>query len=315
MNTIKELPGYFGNYGGFYVPDPFTPALDATAKKVSAIIKDTAFIELQKKVVSTDDILRDAKTELNAVSSQKVLTVRTDLETALIAGYFSIAKLLDQVPVVGINTRTQAEKVLAAAEKLDRPGYAVLNKKLGKDQSLIDLFKSKAFEVETEKCATLFDDPDMYSFQRFITNPFENLFVPLAPNVGPYPFPAVTQFIIKQYITGLEELVKENLGASPAACLAAAYPGSAASLMFNAFKDSDAELFTFEPSFEADRDDCYCGALTKVVVVDSKELILSPEIVNAWEEKKIKRLFAENSADALSNIKGKDSVLVLEEEK
>ena len=302
MKTTKELPGYFGKYGGFYVPDPFTPALDMVAQKFNELKGDAKLAELQKQVVSQSDVVGDAE-----VGADSTVTVKVDLEMALIAGYFAIAKLLEQTPVVGIDEKGQVDKVLKAADKLGYPGYVVLSKALGADKALVQRLSDKGFEVETEKCATLFDDVNMYAFQRFITNPMKNMFVPLAPNVGPYPFLAITQFLIKQYANGLNEKAK-----GVDACLAKAAPGNAASLMLNAFNGS-VECFTYEPSFDDTREDCYCGALTKVAIVNGKEIVLSPELVNAWDEKKAGRIFAASTADALSNIKGKNKILVLED--
>ena len=302
MKTTKELPGYFGKFGGFYVPDPFTPALDMIAQKFNALKGDAKFAELQEQVVSQSDVVGNAETGAGSTVSVKV-----DLEMALIAGYFAIAKLLEQTPVVGIDKSSQVDKVLKAAEKLGNPAYVVLSKALGADKALVKRLSDKGFKVETEKCATLFDDVNMYAFQRFITNPTMNLFVPLAPNVGPYPFLAITQFLIKQYA--------DTLGAKANgvdACLAKAAPGNAASLMLNAFNGS-VECFTYEPSFDDTREDCYCGALTKVAIVNGQEIVLSPELVNAWDEKKAGRIFAASSADALSNIKGRNKILVLED--
>jgi hypothetical protein len=303
----------FGKFGGIYVPDPFTPALDALAKKAADILAQDEFVVLRSQVLEALGYLPPALDASGKVGEATLYRVPSQTRAAIVSGYLALAKMLEADVAFGIAHPKDLVAVIKALETVGSKGaYLVLNKTLGEDSSLVKDLENKGWTVEIEKCATLFDDPTMYAFQRFISNPVQVLFCPLETNTGPYPFLSLTATFLKGFGFDLLQAMEEKLGALPAVCVVGGYPGTEGVAVLQALSETDVRLISVETPFDLEREDCYCGAYTRVAMVGEREYIFSPELLAAWDAGNVDRVYASNLNIALAALNLDGDVVVVE---
>ena len=172
---------------------------------------------------------------------------------------------------------------LATASKELGVGLSLwLNKELGKDASFVNEMKGLGADVDIDKTSTLFDDPEMYAFQRFIGDPMAYLFVAVRTNVGPYPYPSITGNFAAVFGKSLKEAT-EKISISAPTYIASGFPGAEMVGLIRAGMGKGVRLVTVEMPRDGERADCYCGGYTRVAVVGKNENVLSPELLAAWE--------------------------------
>ncbi len=303
----------FGKFGGLYVPDPFTPALDALTKKSDDILAQDEFVALRSQVLEALGYHPPALDANGKVGKAALYRVPSQTRAAIVSGYIALAKMLEADVAVGIDHPKDLIAIVKALEAAGQKGaYFVLNKALGGDSNLVEDLERKGWTVEIEKCATLFDDPTMYAFQRFISNPVHVLFCPFETNTGPYPFLSLTAAFLKGFGFDLMQVMEEKLGALPAACVVGGYPGTEGVAVLQALSETDVRLISVEAPFDLEREDCYCGAYTRVVMVGEREHILSPELLGAWDAGNVDRVYASNINVALAALNLEGNVVVVE---
>jgi len=324
MNIIKdvgdlpsqlhgELKRYFGKYGGFFVPDPFTPALEAFAEDFSNVISREDFSDFYQKAMHAlgNEPVKLSKSE--KVGEAQLFEVVSTARQSMVAGYTALGKALDRSLVGGVHTKQQANDLLAASQALETRLSLVFGKELGSDTAFVAELGGKDVPVDIEKTSQLFDDPEMYAFQRYISNPNANLFVPLGTNIGPYPFPSISGNFCGISGQALYAAIADQLDGKKVSVLTSAFPGTAMIALLRGFQDKDVRLISLESSMENEREDCYCGAYTKVVIVDSQEFVMSPELLSAWEANLVERFQAENANAAITALGLSGDVIFVEE--
>jgi hypothetical protein len=303
----------YGKYGGIFVPDPFTPALDALAQKATAALVQDEFVVLRTRLLETLGYHPPALDRSGKLGEATIYRVPSQTRAAIVSGYVALAKMLEAEVAVGIDNPKDLIAVVKALEAVgSKDAYIVLNRALGGDPDLVDDLDRKGWTVEIEKCAKLFNDPAMYAFQRYISNPLGVLFCPLETNIGPYPFLSLTAMFLQGFGFDLLQAMEEALKTLPAACVVGGYPGTEAVAVLQALSETDVRLISVEESFELEREDCYCGAYTRVAVVGKREHIFSPELLAAWDAGDVDRVYAPSYNAALATLELAGEVVVVE---
>jgi tryptophan synthase beta subunit len=312
LHFEPPLQKYFGKYGGFFVPDPFTPALEALAEAFTAAAKGS---ELTMAINEAAQLMGIESVSLGmpeTVGRSRCYIIPSKVQQYLAAGYAGLGKVLGRRLACGVCDRKLALAIAALAKTWDLKTSIWLDRDLGNDPSLVADLQKKSLEVDIEKTRDLFDDPTMYAFQRYIADPQTNLFVPLATNVGPYPFPGISAAFAALFGDGVRLAVEASPGLKPLAYVAPGRPGTDMLAILRATKPGT-RLITYETPWETEREDCYCGAYTRVVQKASKEQVLSPELVAAWEAGKVQRVQAKDARTAVRDLDLSGDVILIEE--
>lgn len=313
MKVEPDLKMEFGKFGGMYVPDPFSPALEKLAKRASEVVATTEFIKYRTQVLDSLAVEVPTIIKVGEIKNAEVFKIKAPIFELVISGYLALAKCLELKPSFAAFDEKKLRILVKGAETLDLKAYLALSKKLAQNTQLIEQFQKSGQDVDARKCVELFDDPILYAFQYFISNIGNALYVPSAANSGPYPFPSLTISFASGFTKIVKEYLKKEFAGSPAAILAASYPGTSAIAAFKACENCDARLISVEPAFEFDRYDCYCGQFTKVVKVGEEERVLCPELVFAWESSEVDRVYANDFTTALAAMDIQGKVLIVED--
>lgn len=307
----KTLPPYFGKWGGFFVPDPMTPALDDFASLAEEKITRSDFksqLELALSGVGVAPV--DPKPVPN---SHDVYSVQSTVLYFVAAGYALLAQASGRELVCGAYSEAQASILTTICKKLSVPLALWLNVATGADENLVKALEDGGVKVNLDSCRTLFDEPDMYAFQKFIADPEHYLWATLNTVTGPYPYPAMTGYFAHFYTDKVVGAASSLAAGKPATIAAAGYPGfSMAGLLFGAGMEK-VKLVTYEPPVEKEREECYLGAYTRAVMIGKKDFILSPMLVNAWEGGRVERFYTCAPYQFFAEKKDAGFVLVLED--
>ncbi len=75
---------------------------------------------------------------------------------------------------------------------------------------------------------------------------------------------------------------------------------------------SNARLITYEMPSDTEREDCYCGAFTRVIQRGFQEQVLSPELIAAWEAGRVHRTRAKDGLSAIRDLDISGDVILVE---
>lgn len=313
LSVEPKLEMEFGKFGGMYVPDPFSPALEALAEKVEKTFASEEFLKNREAVLEALGTEVPALEEVGEIKNASVYKLCAPVFELILSGYLALAKTLELTPsFAGLNA-ARLDTFVKAAAALDLKAYIALSKELSQDAALVAKLEKAGHKVENTKCVELFDDAILYAFQYFISNINNSMYVPDEANSGPYPLPSLTAAFMAGMTKVVKKAMDEVFKGELAAILASGFPGSGALAAFKACDNCDARLISVEPAFEIDRDDCYCGVYTKVVKVGEEERILCPELVSLWETSEVDRVYADDFTTALAAMDIKGKVLVVED--
>jgi len=281
------LEQYFGDFGGFFVADPFTPALFDLADRAQDALGSDTFKQAYAKALRAMDLPETKVDRVVLRDGRILLRTRSYARHFNVAGQIALAATLGaQQVTAGPESREMALAVAKVSQMLNLPASLVLNRSLGVDENLVEQLKGMGCEVDTAKCAELFDLPPMYAFQAYIANPVERYFIPLDANVGPYPYPA----LVGRFAAAFGERLRDALSEVPSCCVVPITTGTNAIGVFRTLLSNGCTLVTVERPFAQERRDVYCGALTMVTTSAGGDTILSPELVNWWRMGSVIRL-------------------------
>ncbi len=263
------LPEHYGRYGGRYIPDPYCPALDQLAEQALAVLASDAWRQAQARALATAG--RQApRLDRHGID----LIIDVDIETLLLAGFLALAACLGRRFAIGATSARSALQALDVAAELELDGHLVLAAGAAASCPASALRGSASVSVDPSSCAELFDDPNLYAFQRFVAAPDATLFVPLDANCGAYPYPGLTALLA----SAVAGEIAATIGDSAPSVLVPQYPGRLAAGLLAVDWRGLASHGERAPT----REDCYCGALTVVLGSGTSERVLAPAIVDAW---------------------------------
>ncbi|HPX28958.1 MAG TPA: tryptophan synthase subunit beta, partial [Sphaerochaeta sp.] len=263
INT-KDLPnseGYFGEYGGAYLP----PDLDEVMKEIDRayrkIVEDPAFIEalmdLRKHYVGRPSPIYHAKRLSEAVGGAQIYLKREDLNHTgahkinHCIGEVLLAKAMGKKKVIAETGAGQHGVALATAAALtglecDIYMGSIDVRKEAPNVSRMKILGAKVIEVE-RGTQSLKDAVDA-AFEAYLKDPVDQIYC-IGSVVGPHPFPMMVRDF--QSIVGIEakEQIQEMIGRLPEAIVACVGGGSNAMGIFSAFLDDhEVAIYGVEPA-------------------------------------------------------------------
>ncbi|HOE90187.1 MAG TPA: tryptophan synthase subunit beta [Sphaerochaeta sp.] len=263
INT-KDLPnneGYFGEYGGAYLPPNLEEVMKEIDRAYRKIVEDPAFIEalmdLRKHYVGRPSPIYHAKRLSEAVGGAQIYLKREDLNHTgahkinHCLGEVLLAKAMGKKKVIAETGAGQHGVALATAAALmglecDIYMGSIDVRKEAPNVSRMKILGAKVIEVE-RGTQSLKDAVDA-AFEAYLGDPVDQIYC-IGSVVGPHPFPMMVRDF--QSIVGIEakEQIQEMIGRLPEAIVACVGGGSNAMGIFSAFlDDTDVAIYGVEPA-------------------------------------------------------------------
>ena len=262
VNTPASMPdarGYFGEFGGRFVPETLVPALDELTAAYAEAMADPAFVAeynyLQKTYTGRPTPVTYAKRLSEQLGGAQIYLKREDLahtgahkiNNAL--GQALLAKRMGKQRVVAETGAGQHGVASATASALLGLDCHVYMGSVDMARQQPNVFRMKLLGSEVipvESGSKTLKDAINEAIRDWVTN-VETTFYLLGSALGPHPYPMMVRDF--QSCIGLEarEQIQELAGRLPDVCIACVGGGSNAIGLFHAFKgDDDVELIGVE---------------------------------------------------------------------
>ena len=259
--NMPDKKGYFGEYGGSFVPEALQRVMDEVAAAYEEISQDPSFLaelrELNETYTGRPSPVYHAKRLTAAVGGADIYLKREDLNHTgahkinHALGEVLLAKRMGKKKVIAETGAGQHGVALATAAALlglDCDIYmgAVDVRKEAPNVSRMKILGARVIPV-TSGTATLKDAVDA-AFKAYLNDPVTQIYC-IGSAVGPHPFPEMVRDF--QSVIGIEarEQMLSMSGRLPDAVIACVGGGSNAMGIFSAFlDDKDVAIYGVEPA-------------------------------------------------------------------
>ena len=259
---FKKYPdekGYFGKYGGSYIPDELQAAMDEITDAYFTICKSSKFIHelrrIRKEFQGRPTPISHLERLSNSLGNVQLYAKREDLNhtgahklnhcmgEALLAKYMGKKKVIAET---GAGQHGVALATAAAYFGLECDIYmgAVDIRKQAPNVARMKILGANVIEV-TDGLATLKEAVDA-AFAAY-SREYKDCIYCIGSVVGPHPFPTMVRDF--QHIVGVEarEQFLEMTGELPDAVVACVGGGSNAAGMFSGFLNDPVDIYGIEP--------------------------------------------------------------------
>ena len=263
INTanMPDSKGYFGEFGGSFVPEKLKMVMDDVAAAYEKISRDPTFLEelklLNETYTGRPSPIYHAKRLSAAVGGAEIYLKREDLNHTgahkinHALGEVLLAKRMGKKKVIAETGAGQHGVALATAAALlglDCDIYMgeVDVKKEAPNVSRMKILGAKVISV-TRGTRTLKDAVDA-AFEAYLEDPVNQIYC-IGSVVGPHPFPEMVRDF--QSVIGIEarEQMLKSEGSLPDAIVACVGGGSNAIGLFSAFlDDKNVKIYGVEPA-------------------------------------------------------------------
>ncbi len=250
-DLILNSKGYFGEYGGMFIPEVIRPNMEALTATFEACKNDESFIAELQEAYRTFSGRPTPLTPLHNLSKElggaQIFLKREGLNHT---GAHKINHCLGQV----LLAKKQGKKRIIAETGAGQHGYATAAVCARYGMECIVYMGKKDYErqrpnvfwMETlgAKVIPVMDgsqtlnDAVIAAFKDLITHPEESHYL-LGSAVGPHPFPLLNTYFQKIVGEEIKEQILNQLGQLPDKCLACVGGGSNALGMFFEFLDDE----------------------------------------------------------------------------
>ncbi|HLS22611.1 MAG TPA: tryptophan synthase subunit beta [Pseudogracilibacillus sp.] len=267
MTRLSQKEGYFGEFGGSFVPEDLKLVLDRLADAFYTYKDDPEFIEeftyYVKEYVGRDNPLTYAKNLTKKLGGAKIYLKREDLN------HTGAHKINNTIGQILLAKRMGAKRIIAetgagqhgvatatAAAMFNIPCTIYMGKHDMERQALnvfrMELLGAKVVPVERGQ-ARLKEAVDV-ALEDLVEN-YENTFYLLGSAVGPHPFPSMVKHFQSIISEESKQQILEKEGRLPTAVVACIGGGSNAIGAFAHFLDEDVRLIGVEPTEAASIND------------------------------------------------------------
>jgi tryptophan synthase beta chain len=259
--NIPDTRGYFGEYGGTFVPPQLESILQEITEAYEKIRNDEAFQKelayLYKHYVGRPSPIFHAVSLSNKLNGAQIYFKREDLNHTgahkinHCLGEVLLAKKMGKKKVIAETGAGQHGVALAtAAALLDMPCDIYMGEiDMEKEHPNVTRMKILGTRVvPVDRGTRTLKDAVDAAFEAYMGDPV-NIFYAIGSVVGPHPFPMMVRDF--QSIVGREarEQFQEMKGTLPDCLIACVGGGSNAMGLFNAFlEDKDVAMYGVEPS-------------------------------------------------------------------
>ncbi|AEV30383.1 tryptophan synthase, beta subunit [Sphaerochaeta pleomorpha str. Grapes] len=258
--NLPTQDGYFGEFGGSFIPPQLQAVMDEVTAEYEKIVKDPAFLEelndLLTHYVGRPSPVYHAKRLSDAIGGAQIYLKREDLNHTgahkinHCIGEVLLAKKMGKKKVIAETGAGQHGVALATAAALmglecDIYMGAIDIRKEAPNVSRMKVLGAKVVEV-TRGTQTLKDAVDA-AFEAYLGDPISQIYC-IGSVVGPHPFPMMVRDF--QSIVGFEakKQFASMTGKLPDSIVACVGGGSNAMGIFSAFLQDSVPLYGVEPA-------------------------------------------------------------------
>lgn len=258
-NTLNS--GFFGEFGGSYVPEVLTPVLSAVSESFKEAIADPTFVEeyhyYLKQYVGRENPLYFASHLTKQLGGAKIYLKREDLNHTgahkinNAIGQILLAKRMGKTRIIAETGAGQHGVATATVAALMGLPCTIYMGEVDTERQALNVFRMKLMGATvipvTTGTRTLKDAVDA-AIMDFATHP-EDTFYLLGSVVGPHPYPLMVRTF--QSVIGLEAKAQilSQEGRLPDTLIAAVGGGSNAIGLFHAFEnDTQVAMIGVEPA-------------------------------------------------------------------
>ncbi len=265
INTenMPDKKGYFGEYGGSYIPEDLQKVMDEITLKYEEISKDPSFIDelanLEEHYTGRPSPIFFAKRLTDAVGGSNIYLKREDLNHTgahkinHCLGEVLLAKRLGKKKVIAETGAGQHGVALATAAALMGLECDIYMGEVDVMKESPNVLRMKVLGAKViavkSGTRTLKDAVDE-AFKAYLKDPVNQIYC-IGSVVGPHPFPMMVRDF--QSIVGVEarKQIVQMTGRLPDSVVACVGGGSNAMGIFSAFiDDKDVDLYGVEPAGE-----------------------------------------------------------------
>ncbi len=265
INTenMPDKKGYFGEYGGSYIPEDLQKVMDEITLKYEEISKDPSFIDelanLEEHYTGRPSPIFFAKRLTDAVGGSNIYLKREDLNHTgahkinHCLGEVLLAKRLGKKKVIAETGAGQHGVALATAAALMGLECDIYMGEVDVMKESPNVLRMKVLGAKViavkSGTRTLKDAVDE-AFKAYLKDPVNQIYC-IGSVVGPHPFPMMVRDF--QSVVGVEarKQIVQMTGRLPDSVVACVGGGSNAMGIFSAFiDDKDVDLYGVEPAGE-----------------------------------------------------------------
>ena len=265
INTenMPDKKGYFGEYGGSYIPEDLQKVMDEITLKYEEISKDPSFIDelanLEEHYTGRPSPVFFAKRLTDAVGGSNIYLKREDLNHTgahkinHCLGEVLLAKRLGKKKVIAETGAGQHGVALATAAALMGLECDIYMGEVDVMKESPNVLRMKVLGAKViavkSGTRTLKDAVDE-AFKAYLKDPVNQIYC-IGSVVGPHPFPMMVRDF--QSVVGVEarKQIVQMTGRLPDSVVACVGGGSNAMGIFSAFiDDKDVDLYGVEPAGE-----------------------------------------------------------------
>lgn len=275
-DKMPDNKGYFGQFGGSYIPPELQKAMDEIAQAYSEITKDPAFIEelaeLEQNFSGRPTPIFHAKRLTKAVGGADIYLKREDLNHTGAhkinhsLGEVLLAKRMGKKKVIAETGAGQHGVALATAAALMGLECDIYMGEIDVMKEAPNVLRMKVLGAKVipvkSGTRTLKDAVDE-AFKAYLKDP-ENQIYCIGSVVGPHPFPMMVRDF--QSVIGIEakKQMVQMTGRLPDSVVACVGGGSNAIGMFSSFiDDENVDLYGVEPAGEGLDTPNHAATITK----------------------------------------------------
>lgn len=267
MNEVQEQ-GYFGEFGGSFVPDELQAVLDRLAEEFNKYKDDPEFIEefryYLREYVGRENPLTFAKNLTEKIGGAKIYLKREDLNHTgahkinNAIGQILLAKRMGAKRIIAETGAGQHGVATATAAAMFNIPCAIYMGKHDMERQALNVFRMELLGAEVigieEGQGRLKEAVDA-ALQDLVEN-YETTFYLLGSAVGPHPFPSMVKHFQSVISEESKRQIVEKEGKLPTAVVACIGGGSNAIGSFAHYLDEDdVRLIGVEPTEAASIND------------------------------------------------------------
>ena len=255
---IKEKEGYFGKYGGRYVPETVIPALEELEQAYNLYRRDEGFwaelTELYQKYSGRPTPLYYAKRLSEQLGGARILLKREDLNhtgahkinNAL--GQILLAKRMGKKRIIAETGAGQHGVATATVAALFGMECVVYMGEIDTERQALNVYRMKLLGAEVRPVSSgsrTLKDALTEAFRDWVTNVDDTYYL-IGTAAGPYPYPDIVRDF--QAVIGHEtkKQYQEEYGGLPNAVIACVGGGSNAIGIFHPFVQEPVQLIGVE---------------------------------------------------------------------
>ncbi|MEA4895378.1 MAG: hypothetical protein VB064_08945 [Oscillospiraceae bacterium] len=291
MHIERDSRLWYGQYGGCFIADAFTLACDKYYHQYSEVIETKDFLreyELLKKRFAHEKF-RFLKTEKeNLTLCYAPENVYPILGTALLA-----KKLNKKQALCGVRFADEALLCARVSAYLGVPLKLFLSSDIAGISSLTARLSAMGAEYDTKMCGELFNLPEMYAFQAWVSSPEDNIIINCRSNVGAFPQTNIASDFAKEYGYKLFSALKIQSESDYTRIVVPSVSGSLALSVIKTAGDPAKEFVCVECDTEQNlvpELDSYCGTFTKILRNNYSDRVLAPELAELVDEGRAARI-------------------------